>query len=136
MFLSLFAKQCYIISITSFKRKIGKYTSFLFLSFWFWRSMIIELVVMVKLRMNEFEQFLSFERCVGIILILVASIGIIGNLFTILFRPKNSSRAGNLVFSLAIFDVVFLICAFLLFGIPLISENYKKHHRKNILPFT
>ena len=86
--------------------------------------------------MNEFEQVLSFERCVGIILILFSSIGIVGNLFTILLRPKNSSRAGNLVLSLAIFDVVFLICAFLLFGIPLISENYKKHHRKNILPFT
>ena len=99
-------------------------------------SIIIKSVVMLELRMNEFEHVLTFERCVGIILILVSSVGIIGNLFTILFRPKNSSRAGNLVLSLAIFDVVFLICAFLLFGIPLISENYKTHHRKNILPFT
>ena len=85
--------------------------------------------------MEEIESSLIFEKLIGSLLIVVSSLGIIGNLLTIVHRPKNANRAGNLVLSLATFDLVFLICAFLLFGIPLVSEKFRQHHRKDILPF-
>ena len=81
------------------------------------------------------EPFISFEKCIGIVLVSVALPGSIGNLLTIFNHPINVSRARNFIFSLAIFDLVFLVCATLLFGLPLISVAYKEHTLMKILPF-
>ena len=81
-------------------------------------------------------QYEFIEESVGFILIVFCCLGIVGNLLTIAHRPENTNRAGNLVLSLAVFDLAFLIGALFLFGIPLISKKFQESYfLVKFLPF-
>ena len=77
---------------------------------------------------------LVLDTSIGSVMLVISILGIIGNLFTLCYLPRNRSQSGKLVFTLAIFDIIFLICADFLFAFPLISKKVWEHYLAKLLP--
>ena len=90
-------------------------------------SISFALIASVNLLLFDMYQFESFETFIGVVLIVFCCLGIIGNILTLnAYPPENANRAVYLVLSLAVFDLVFLICALFLLGIPLTSKKFNE----------
>ena len=76
----------------------------------------------------------NFDTTIGTIMLLISFIGIMGNLFTLCFLPRDRSSSGKLVYSLAIFDLTFLVAADLLFTFPLLSQRVWENYLRKLLP--
>ena len=60
------------------------------------------------LRSNLNITKLVLDTSIGSAMLVISILGIIGNLFTLCFLPRNRSQLGKLVYTLAIFDLIFL----------------------------
>lgn len=84
---------------------------------------------------TEHEAFLEFIT-EGVLLIIISIFGFVGNALSIyvLLRPTVRGIFSNILMGLASFDAFFLICAIVTFGLPTVSEWYKKNIFLTIMP--
>lgn len=81
------------------------------------------------------KDFLEFILS-GVLLIIISIFGFVGNALSIyvLLRPSVRGIFSNILMGLASFDAMFLICAIVTFGLPTVSEWYKKNIFLTIMP--
>ena len=71
---------------------------------------------------------------IGVLSLSISVLGIFGNVYTVVLLPQNRNRTGNLLLSLAIFDLIYLICSIGIFSLPAVSTWYKHSVLITILP--
>ena len=108
--------------------------SFFFCQLFFKDFYLTWLVAKLPHNMLQSKFIENLDTTIGTIMLFISFIGIMGNLFTLCFLPRDRSSSGKLVFSLAIFDMTFLVVADLLFAFPLLSQRVWENYLRTLLP--